>query len=125
MPPLRRSRAGERLAVVNSCAMQARDQVRRQERAVAWRAHYPFNPRRMIGCPIESGEDPGKGARKIRDAVGHDAQTRVSEAARIAIRVEDHLTALGSESGEDAFKNGFFTDVNASFITAGHAACAA
>lgn len=125
MSPLRRSRAGKRLAVLNAGAMEPRDQVRRQERAVAWRAHDPFNLRSMIGGPIESGQDPCQGAWKIRDAVGHDTQTCVSEAARITVRVEDHLTALRNESGEDAFKNGFFTDANAPFVTAGHAACAA
>lgn len=111
--------------VLDACAMQAHDQVRWQERTVAWRAHDPFNLRRMIGRPIESGQDARKGARKIRDAVGHDTQTCVSEAARIAIRVEDHLTALRNESGDDAFQNGFFTDTNAPFVAAGHAARAA
>ena len=111
-------RAGEPAIGLNAREMQAFDQVRRQERAVARCGHDPFDLRRMIGGPIEPGQDAGKGTGKIRQAVGHDTQTYVCEAARIAIRIENHLTALRNKAGDDSFEHGRAANADPRLIVA-------
>src|ERR1700685_1648869 len=125
MPPMRRCRARKRCVGLNACAMQACDEVWRQERAVARRAHDPFDLRRMVGGPVETGQDTGKWSGIIWHAICYDMQTCVGEAARIAVGIDDQLTALRCERRDDALKNCFFADTDAAFIAAADAARAA
>ena len=79
----------------------------------------------MIGGPVKACQDTGEWSGIVRNAVCDNMQTRVSEAARIAIGIDDHLTALRCERGKDALENCFFSNADAGLIAAAHAARAA
>ena len=121
VPPAGRLGASQRRMTLASRLMQARDQVARQERTVAWHADEPRNPGRILGCPIEAGQNSGKRTGITRHAVGHDRQS-VRSRRWIGIAIKNDVVALRAQAIEHAIEDGDAADLNSPFVPAAHTA---
>ena len=122
MPPFARAGAGERGAGGAARRVQSRHQIGRQERAVARHACHPFALRRMRRRPIEPGENAGKRPGKIRHAIGHDRQTGIGKAGRVAVGVDHKARALRRHASEHPLQDSDAADRDACLVAAAHAA---
>ena len=101
-------------------AMQARDQIARQERAIRRRAQNPRNIRPVGRGPVEGGENTGQRSRKILHRVGDDGQTETCEPRRIAIGIENEPVALRLQPRDHPLKDGPAADLPHRLVAAAH-----
>ena len=121
MPPGRRG-AGHVRAVAPDRSAKAFGQVRRQERRVRRSRQDPARVRRVGGGPGHAGQDTGKRAGLAGQDVGGDRQAEGSEAARIAVGVQDQTADLRRDPLDRMGEQRPAGEPAQAFVAAAHAA---
>jgi hypothetical protein len=101
--------------------MQARHQVSRQERTIAWHADKPRDLRRILRRPIKAGQNSGERTGIFRHVVGNSRQSRRG-GPDVRVGIEDDTAALRPKAIEDPIKEGAAADLNLPFVASAHAA---
>jgi len=122
VPPLPRTRAGERRAGTGAGRVQSRYEIFGQKWTIAGHADEPLASRHLQRRPIETGENAGERACEIGHAVGDDRQLGIGKARRIAIGVDHEPGALSRQASEHALQDRSAADRDSRFISAAHAA---
>ena len=108
MPPVAGLGAGERLVLLQRApSCRRRDQIARQERAIARHARHPCDFGPMRRGPVEPGEDAGERPGEVRHVVGDHRQAEAREARRIAVGVEDDARRIAASMRRRARDRGW------------------
>src|SRR5438132_17566 len=101
-------------------AMQARNEIARQEWTVRRRAQDPGNLRPVRRDPVKRRQNARERSWKIGHRIGDDGQSKRREPRRIAVGVEDEPVALRLEPRDDTFEDGASGDLAQWLVAAAH-----